>query len=219
MAPSPDVSIVIPCHDVDDYVDECVASALRQTHSNIEVIAVDDGSSDTTGARLDAWARSDERVTVIHQPNAGLGAARNVGVAASRGAFVTLLDGDDLLTASAVELMLAAARVGRADIVSGVADRFDSGGRWRAAPYGRLFAETRHGLHVSSDIDLVWDQMACSKLFSRDVVESVLSFPEGVLYEDVEVVMRAHCSASSVSVVATPCYLWRRREGSTMSIT
>ncbi len=216
----PTVSVVVPCFDVEPYVDECIASALRQTCTSIQVVAIDDGSTDGTGDRLRRWASTDERVEVVEQPNRGLGAARNAGLHAVRGRYITFLDGDDLLTPDALTTMVAAAESSGADIVSAVADQFDVDDRWRAAPYGALFERSRSGVHIARDTSLVYDQMACSKLFRRSFWEAnELRFREGVLYEDVEVVMLAHSRASSAAVVSDVAYLWRRRGGHDPSIT
>lgn len=217
---APIVSVIVPCHDVEKYLDECISSILNQSMQDLEVIAIDDGSTDGTSERLARWASDDLRLTVITQENAGLGSARNAGVALARGRYITFVDSDDLLPLVALDTMIVAGDHSGADLVTGVAERFDSTGRWRVAPYGHLFDSDRLDCHISRNPELVYDQMACAKLFSSEFWERTgLVFPEGVLYEDVSVVMQAQWEAERVAVVADTVYLWRRRENGALSIT
>jgi len=215
------VSIVVPCYQVRDHVDECVQSALGQSYRAIEVVLVDDGSTDGTAARLARWAGADDRVRIVeHEDNRGLGAARNSGVAAAEGDFLFFLDADDVLPRDAIARMTSSAVSSGADIVSGVAVRFDSSGESRAAQYRGPFDHDRVGTHIFSEPALVYDQMACSKLYRRAFWDDHrFRFPEGVLFEDVALVMRAHCSARTVDLLAQPTYRWRRRESGRPSIT
>ena len=99
-------------------------------------------------------------------------------------------------------------------------DQFDSTGRRRAPQYRSIFDRDADDVHISRDVGLVYDQMACSKLFRAGFWhEHGFRFPEGTAYEDLELVMRAHVAATAVSVVAEPTYLWRRREAGSPSIT
>ncbi len=105
----PKVSIIIPIYKVEAYLARAVESALGQSERDIEIILVDDGSPDACGTICDRYAEADSRVKVIHQANGGLSAARNAGLAQACGAYVLFLDGDDYLSADAVEILLAAA--------------------------------------------------------------------------------------------------------------
>lgn len=88
-------SIVIPVYKVEAYLDECVRSVVGQTYENFQVILVDDGSPDCSGAMCDAWAEKDARITVVHQENGGSSAARNTGIRHAQGEYVLFLDSDD----------------------------------------------------------------------------------------------------------------------------
>jgi len=214
------VSVIIPCFDVEEYIEECVSSVVAQTHHALEIILIDDGSSDRTGVLVDQWSERDARVVAVHQDNQGLGGARNTGIIMSTGDFMFFLDSDDLLPPDAIGRMVASARLSGSDIVSGVAERFDSSGTWRADQYRAPFDTDRLSTHIFRDPLLVYDQMACSKLFRRSFWDTEgLEFPTGSLYEDVEVVMKAHCRVSSVDLIADPTYSWRRRETGDLSIT
>ena len=129
------VSIIVPVYDVAGYLDVCVRSVLAQTHEKVEIILVDDGSTDGSGDLCDGYAARDHRVHVVHRPNGGLSAARNSGLEMARGDFVMFLDGDDWCEPTTVERMLAAAIQHEADVVIAGAwvDHEDDEGSLRAS--------------------------------------------------------------------------------------
>lgn len=100
------VSIVLPIYNVGKYFDECMDSIFRQSHKNIEIILVDDGSTDNSGLIADKYAKLDKRVKVIHQANSGVSRARNVGINAATGKYICFSDPDDILKTDYVEYML-----------------------------------------------------------------------------------------------------------------
>lgn len=212
------VSVVIPCHNIGDYVVDCVMSALDQSYEWLDVVAVDDGSTDRTGRLLDELEQTDHRLSVVHRANGGLGAARNAGVAASSGEFLFFLDGDDILPLDAIERMVDAATKSGSDMVSGVAVRFDATRQWRSGLYGSIFEAEPVGTHIFLEPCLVFDQMACSKLIRRDFWDHhQLEFPVETLFEDALVITQAHCLASGVDLIDTPTYRWRLRPESITS--
>ena len=101
------ISIIVPVYKVEAYLDECVRSILGQTHTDLEVILVDDGSPDHSGAMCDAWAERDSRIRVIHKENGGVCSARNAGLDAARGEYIAFVDSDDWLDPGMYETMLA----------------------------------------------------------------------------------------------------------------
>ena len=113
----PSISIIIPAYNVAGYIEICLESVLAQTYADFEVIVVDDGSTDATGDIADNYARSDGRVKVIHQPNAGVSAARNAGIEAASGEFFLFFDGDDFVRREACEELLRVIRKKEADVV------------------------------------------------------------------------------------------------------
>lgn len=102
----PLVSIVIAVYNGEKYLDECIRSIARQTYRNIEVILIDDGSSDGSGKICDAWTKKDERVAVIHQDNHGVSAARNIGIKKAKGKYLCLIDQDDFIDKDYVKYLL-----------------------------------------------------------------------------------------------------------------
>ncbi len=214
------VAIIIPCYNVAEYLDECMQSVADQTYSHLEIVVVNDGSTDETAVMVDRWASTDRRVVAIHQDNAGLGAARNRGVEVTSSDFLFFLDSDDLLPGDAIERMVTSATRSGSDIVSGVAARFHGDRVWRSGMYRSPFDSDTLGTHIYVQTDLLYDHIACSKLFRSSFwFKHRLEFPEGVLFEDIELVIRAHCLARTVDLLAEPTYLWRVRDGETRSIT
>ena len=110
------VSVILPIYNVGKYFAECMESVLDQTYSNIEVILVDDGSTDNSGKIADNYASKDKRVRVIHQANAGVSVARNVGINSATGKYVCFSDPDDILKKDYVEYMLSMCEENHAEI-------------------------------------------------------------------------------------------------------
>lgn len=100
------VSIIVPAYNVGRYIEECVRSIINQSYKQIEIIVVDDGSADDTPIIIDKLAEQDKRVIPIHQQNAGVSAARNVGIKASKGEYLVFVDGDDYIAPDYIEYML-----------------------------------------------------------------------------------------------------------------
>jgi len=121
------ISVIIPAYNRQDYIEKCVQSALSQSLSDIEIIIVDDGSTDTTGSICDSLAQSDGRIKVIHQKNAGVSAARQAGIDVASGEWICFLDSDDSLPGDALE-NYSKAFTGNPDIiVSGYSGELDTG--------------------------------------------------------------------------------------------
>ena len=114
----PLVSIIVPVYQVIDYVEECVESLLRQTYTNLEILLVDDGSTDGSGEICDEFARRDNRVSVIHQENQGLSAARNAGLDRAMGEYVAFVDSDDAVLPDFIETLYDMADRYQADIAA-----------------------------------------------------------------------------------------------------
>lgn len=115
-SPSP-VSIIVPVRNAKQYLDDCVASLRSQAYPNLEIILVDDGSTDGSSELCDAVAQTDRRIRVIHQPCRGVSAARNAGLDAATGEFVTFVDSDDSLRCEAVAEAVRCAITHSADMV------------------------------------------------------------------------------------------------------
>lgn len=122
------VSIIVPVFNVEQYLERCINSLIGQTYKNIEIILVDDGSSDSSGDICDCFAARDERITVIHKENAGVGLARNAGMEIARGSCVMFVDSDDYIALDTVMKCVTRRNETDADAVFfGRVDYFDDG--------------------------------------------------------------------------------------------
>ncbi len=117
MQNKPLVSVIIPCYNVEKYLNRCMESVVNQTYLNLEIILVDDGSPDNTGIICDNWTKLDKRVKVIHKLNEGLGFARNSGIQMATGEFIAFVDSDDYVNLSMYEELIDAAVQTSSDIV------------------------------------------------------------------------------------------------------
>lgn len=127
---TPLVSVIVPVYDTEDYVRYCVDSILRQSYPQLDIILVDDGSTDSSATILDEYTMRDDRVTVIHQTHGGAAKARNAGLNAADGAWVLFVNSDDIIDRRAVELLLHAALRTDADLAKA---------RWRQFGVARLY--------------------------------------------------------------------------------
>ncbi|MBT2887015.1 glycosyltransferase, partial [Streptomyces sp. McG5] len=213
---TPRLTVVVPVYNVEEYLDACLASLGRQTMRDLEVVMVDDGSTDSSARIAQAHAARDSRFRLVQQENAGLGAARNTGVRHATGAYLAFVDSDDVIPEDAYALMLDTLERSGSDFVTGNVHRLKTDGTTEQSPmFRRAMSTTRLTTHVLRDWDLLGDRIACNKVFRKDFWDKhALAFPEGVLFEDIPVIVPAHFLAGSVDVLSDTVYLWRDRHGS-----
>lgn len=211
----PLVSVVIPAYNCEEHIEQALRSVIGQTLQDIEVICVDDGSTDCTGAILDVFAEHDGRVHVIHQANAGEGAARNAGLDVARGSYLHFMDADDFLDHTMLKKMTDAAQRGSCDIVicgvsfyntqTGLSGPMDWGCNWRAFPYG-----TFNCLDNPDDIFRCFQNWTWNKLFRAEFVHAEgLRFDEVQRCADLYFVMRALVVARAMRCVPEQLYYYR----------
>lgn len=111
------ISIIVPVYKVEKYLDSCVSSIVNQKYKNLDIILIDDGSPDGCPELCDQWAARDERITVIHQQNAGLSGARNAGMRVAKGEYIAFVDSDDQISDVCISLMYEEMLVNGADVV------------------------------------------------------------------------------------------------------
>ena len=203
------LSVVVPAYGVQDYLPTALDSVLAQPGPprgvELEVVVVDDGSTDDSGAIADEYAARDDRVRVVHTDNHGLGAARNEGVRHATGDLLAFLDGDDALPADAYGAMLKQLRRTGADFVTGSIVRwFDDGsgrvdgGTEEQPPWMRRLHRERRVCFIEQHPEILGDVFAWNKLWSRAFYDgAALSWPEGVRYEDQPTTTEATAGAST----------------------
>lgn len=114
---NPLVSVVLPIYNVAPYLNRCMQSIVNQSYKNLEIIMVDDGSTDTCGELCDKWSNHDNRIKVVHKANAGLGEARNTGIENATGEYICFFDSDDYLRLDAIEVAVSSALQKQSDVV------------------------------------------------------------------------------------------------------
>jgi CDP-glycerol glycerophosphotransferase len=211
----PSISVVVPIYNVEPYLAECLESLLAQSAGDLEVVMVDDGSTDGSAAIAERYAELDSRLRLVRQANHGLGHARNTGVAAANGDYLAFADSDDVVPEDAYARLLASLERTGSDFACGNVHRFTAERTWPAQWLRKTFLRTRRRTHVTRFRWLLSDRMAQNKLWRRSFWdEHRLRFPEGCVHEDIPVTVPAHGLARSVDVLSAPVYLYRRREGS-----
>ena len=215
----PSLSVVVPVYNVREWITPALESLLSQSLTDLEVIVVDDGSTDGSMDIVREFARRDPRIRIFSQRNAGLGAARNAGVAQATGEFLAFFDSDDLLLPGSYEAMVRQLRHSGSDFVTAAFARGDIGSALKPNWVSRLFARNRTGLTVAEDPWLLLDITAWNKVFRRSFwSRHGFRFVEGVRYEDQVPITAAYLRARSIDVLRKQVYIWRTRADGT-SIT
>ncbi|MDR1768729.1 MAG: glycosyltransferase [Propionibacteriaceae bacterium] len=207
------VSVVIPFYNVADYLDECLASVRAQTYSDLDIVLVDDGSSDGSADIAKQAAEEDFRCTVISQTNSGPGVARNVGAKAATGEFLTFVDSDDRLPPDAVEAL--AGSLGEADMAVGGLNRFDQNKQWLSPWMSAVHGQARAMASVEEFPMAIRNFYNPSKLFRRSFWDRTgAAFRDGVTYEDQPLITRLFLRARGVNLLARSVYGYRQRPDS-----
>src|SRR3954452_1456062 len=216
----PRVSVVVPIYNVEAYLRECLESLADQTFEDLEVIMVDDGSTDGSAAIAEAFAARDARFILITQANGGLSAARNTGIDVATGEFLAFVDSDDVVAPNAYELLVGTLDKTGSDFASGNAHRLYPGRTRQVGFLSRPMNRTRLRTHITKQRTLLTDRTAWNKLWRRSFWdEQGLRFPVGRTYEDIPVTLLLHFAARSVDVLSDVIYYWRTRDGEQRSIT
>lgn len=213
------ISIIVPVYNVEKYLDRCMESILQQTYRKLEIILVDDGSTDTSSAMCEAYAKRDSRVRVIHKPNGGLSDARNAGLSIATGSYIGYVDSDDWIEPDMYERMYRAcieqdAQIAVCRYFCEYQDRTMAGGDGSVVLLSR---EELLKIYISGHDSYVIYNSVWSKLFERKLVEGMV-FPKGRNSEDIMYTTRAFCKAKQ-AVYLDQCFYHYvlDREGSIMN--
>lgn len=213
------ISIIVPVYNVEDYLDRCMCSILNQTYQKLEIILVDDGSTDASPVKCDEYARKDSRVKVIHKTNGGLSDARNAGLALASGAYIGYVDSDDWIEPDMYARMYQACMECNAQLAvcryfSEYRDRTESGGDGSVVPLSR---DELLKIYISGHDQYIIYNSVWSKLFKRELVEGML-FPKGRNSEDIMYTTRAFCKVQQAVYLDRCLYHYvLDREGSIMN--
>ena len=217
---NPVVSLIVPMYNVREDVAECIESIIDQTLKEVQVILVDDGSTDDTGDIARSYALRYPNIEYHRKPNGGLGHARNYGVQYARGTWLMFPDSDDIITEFALEEMVALGEKHQSDMVIGDAMRFNTKREFNSGLHRRAFRNMSEVTHITENHDLLYDTTAWNKLFRTEFyVRNGFKWVEGRLYEDIPVTVPAHFKANRVAFLDKVVYKWRERDGQSASIT
>lgn len=219
------VSVIIPVYNAAEYLRECLDGVLRQTLKEIEVICVDDGSSDESWTILQAYQNQDARVKAVQQANAGAGAARNHGMQYATGEYLSFLDADDFYEPDMLETAYRAAKQAEAEIVVFACDLYEhKSQKYHAYPYSiresLLPAQQPFSAqNVSRDVFKLFVGWAWDKLFKASFVQQKgLRFQEQRTTNDMLFVFSAVVAAQRI-VTLPQVLVHHRRDAGTLSVT
>lgn len=216
------ISVIVPVYRVEKYLPACIDSILNQTFTDFELILVDDGSPDRCPEICDETAKRDARVRAIHQANQGLSAARNAGIEAAHGAWLSFVDSDDFLAPDFLETLHdAAVRAGADCAVCGICLTDDTGKVIEPSLPIEVESGVRTGLSVLETIREKSNMpyvVAWNKLYRRAVFET-LRYPVGRRNEDVFVFAELFDTAKTVACIGDKLYFYRQSAQSIMRST
>lgn len=206
------ISVIVPVYNIKAYIEECIVSLSAQSYRNLEIILVDDGSTDGSGKICDKYAKQDNRIVVLHKDNGGLSDARNYGIDRAHGDLLGFVDGDDWVHPRMYELMLEVMETWQADVVTCWFEQMDRDFVKRQYSQKELDIKLLTGADALIDIEtpLV---VAWNKLYKKELFENI-RYPKGKLHEDEFVIHRIFYQCRKVAVIDKALYFYRIRDDS-----
>lgn len=209
------ISVIVPVYNIMDCLERCVKSICVQTWENLEILLVDDGSTDGTGALCDQLAKKDGRIRVFHKENGGSSSARNLGIREAKGEWLGFVDSDDWIEPQMYERLLGAALLSGASIAQASRDEIDEEGTRRpdvcAPPKEELTRSAEEFLRTLLLHE--GDCSFCTKLVKRELFAG-RAFPEGKLNEDFYLLVELLGTGAAVRIVPEQLYHVFYRMGS-----
>lgn len=208
------ISVIVPVYNVEPYLCRCVDSILRQTYRNLEIILVDDGSTDQGGKICDEYARKDPRVIVVHQENGGLSVARNTGIDRAKGEYLSFVDSDDFIDERMLEVLYADLRAAGAEVSAIEYQTFEREEELKPeenlTPMQTMTGEEaiRRVLISNGIEDFAWNKLYKKSLFDR------IRYPEGRVFEDLGTTYRLLECCRTVAYRPAKLYFYYQRQDS-----
>ncbi|WP_423057946.1 bifunctional glycosyltransferase/CDP-glycerol:glycerophosphate glycerophosphotransferase [Brevibacterium linens] len=213
-ADTPTLSVIVPAFNASEFIDRCLKSILSQRGVSLEVIVVDDGSTDDTVEKASQHSHGDKPVTVLTGSNEGPARARNRGIGAARGKYITFADADDEVLADAYSTLVDSLERTGSDIATGAYVRFGAAGRSRPKLTARVHARQRLAVRLDDMPELLEEPVLWNKVYRHDFwnrhVGEMWGFSN---YEDQEPVYRALVGAAAIDVLTNDVYAWRLADG------
>ena len=213
----PKLSVIVPVYNVEQYIHKCVASILSQTFADFELILVNDGSPDNCDKICDEYASKDNRVKVIHKKNGGVSEARNVGLDAATGEYISFIDPDDWIDKNMYEQTLAYMADNDLDIVCFDVEEVRTSKSFVRYKYDSNKSFTSREALYEILIDGI-DNSPCNKIYKKYTWEGV-RFPVGRRFEDVATIYKTFYNANKIGYMRKAYYHYFRREGSAIALS
>ena len=195
----PLISVILPIYNIETYLSKCMESVINQTYDNLEIIMVDDGSTDNSASMCDDFKMVDKRIVVFHKSNGGLSDARNYGIERANGEFITCIDPDDYVDLDYVEYLLCLARKYRTKMsICQHRVVYDNGAIKENGSKGDENISTENCLQRMLYHDVI-DTSAWAKLYYRNLFVTV-EYPKGKLFEDIGTTYALMMQCKSIAV-------------------
>lgn len=209
------VSIIIPIYNIQEYIKPCLESVLRQTYNDIELILIDDGSSDDSSSICDSYANQDDRVRVVHQKNLGVSAARNKGLAVATGEYIMFVDGDDMVDTNMVTCMMDKISINSdCTLVSCAVTRHYNN-------FGVSGEKVLRFNKTEASIDMLYmnnmDNGPCAKLIPSKIAKSIKFNPKITIAEDLDYIYKILQKIDNEVFINSNLYYYRIAPGSAMT--
>lgn len=206
------ISVIVPVYNVDKYLDGCIESIVNQTYKNLEIILVDDGSTDNSPKLCDAWEKKDKRVKVIHKKNGGVSSARNVGIEHASGEYISFVDSDDFLNKDMFKIMINKIKKTNTDLCYCDIYRIELDGSISVTNFNSKFYLTSEEMMKLMFKNRCANFAVWNKLFKTSYVKKI-SFEESIyVKEDALFVFQYLDLISSVSYINIPLYNYVQQE-------
>lgn len=214
------VSVIVPVYNVSAYLGRCLDSITKQTYHDIEIILIDDGSTDNSGKICDEYAHNDDRISVIHKANGGVSSARNLGIEKFKGEFVMFVDSDDIIEPDMIMTLLENANLYKSEITCCLLDVIDISGKPRTLTKGTNFGKISPSEIITRYFDdtFIKDQFysPVNKLFTRDLIKGHF-FQNYSLGEDILFIFELLLDCKSTCLIDYIGYHYIHRENSAMT--
>ena len=217
MTSEPLISVIVPVYNVEGYLDQCLESIVSQSYRHLEILVVDDGSTDASGDKCDRWAERDDRIRVIHQPNGGLSAARNTALDAMTGEWVIMVDSDDILHRDAAAVLLDTIQHQQADMVIGdyIPIYDDATPQWpvNSSQPAQYQVYSQHEALLAIFYQRGLTHSAWARIYRSSLFDDI-RYPVGQLYEDLAIIYPLLKKCDKVVKTPQVVYGYRQRQGS-----
>lgn len=211
------ISIIVPVYNIEQFLDRCIDSIINQSHRDLEIILVDDGSTDNSGMLCDEWALRDSRIVVIHKRNGGLSDARNAGLKIASGKYIGFVDSDDWIAPRMYELLLDSISESNSDLaVCAVLMKWDTGKEELLAPQINCILDSEEA-QLELLRENILKQPVWNKLYKKNAIQDIM-FEAGKAHEDVYWTYRVIGRAKKISVIDYVGYLYYQRNDSIMGM-